>query len=102
MVNIWAIHTDPDVWQDPGSFRPERFLDDRGCILPTWHTSGYLPFSRGTRPCLGAVLSQSFLFMFLVKFVQAFNVSLESPLDLESVTRFGQVPKPYIINLTKL
>ncbi|XP_064614401.1 steroid 17-alpha-hydroxylase/17,20 lyase-like [Liolophura sinensis] len=101
IINIWAIHNNSDAWQDPENFRPARFLDDRGCIRPTWHMPDYLPYSRGTRPCVGAVLSRSFLFMFLVRFVQKFNITLMSTLDLESVTRFGQVPKPYTVVITK-
>ncbi|XP_027081121.2 cytochrome P450 81Q32-like [Coffea arabica] len=25
LVNAWAIHRDPNVWDDPTSFKPERF-----------------------------------------------------------------------------
>ncbi|KAI8534996.1 hypothetical protein RHMOL_Rhmol10G0140700 [Rhododendron molle] len=28
MVNAWAIHRDPKVWDDPTSFKPDRFEDD--------------------------------------------------------------------------
>jgi hypothetical protein len=41
------------VWEDPGSFRPERWLAP-GCAY--FHTSGarrFLPFSDGIKNCLG-------------------------------------------------
>lgn len=25
VINSWAIHRDPEVWEDPTEFRPERF-----------------------------------------------------------------------------
>jgi len=45
-VNLWAIHHDPDRWEDPACFRPERFLDERG----RFHSAeGFMPFSLGKR-----------------------------------------------------
>jgi hypothetical protein len=43
------------VWEDPGSFRPERWLTP-GCAY--YHDSGtrrFLPFSDGIKNCLGQV-----------------------------------------------
>ncbi|KAF3636168.1 hypothetical protein FXO37_25583 [Capsicum annuum] len=30
LVNAWAVHRDPSVWDDPGSFKTERFEGNRG------------------------------------------------------------------------
>lgn len=46
----FLTHRDPQVWDQPDRFRPERF--DRP--LPAW---GYLPFGAGERICLGAALA---------------------------------------------
>ncbi|XP_035662482.1 cytochrome P450 2U1-like [Branchiostoma floridae] len=32
--NLWALHHDPDIWGDPHTFRPERFLDETGKLIP--------------------------------------------------------------------
>jgi cytochrome P450 len=47
-------HRDPALWDDPLSFRPDRFDAGR----PAW---GFLPFSAGRRTCLGAHLARAML-----------------------------------------
>ncbi len=45
MSNLWGIHHDPEIWKDPETFSPERFLD--GNKLKN-QPQMYLPFSAGT------------------------------------------------------
>ena len=54
-INLWALHRDPNHWENPLEFRPERFqenkLDVRG---QHFH---YLPFGSGKRMCPGISLA---------------------------------------------
>ncbi|CDO96872.1 unnamed protein product [Coffea canephora] len=52
LVNAWAIHRDPNIWDDPESFKPERF---EGVEIAS---SKLLPFGMGRRSCPGAGLAQ--------------------------------------------
>ena len=36
-TNSWAIHHDEQVYSDPMSYNPDRFLDTDGKILPQEH-----------------------------------------------------------------
>ena len=47
-VNSYLVHHDPDVYEEPYEFRPERFLDQK----PGTYT--WLPFGGGRRRCIGA------------------------------------------------
>ena len=45
MVNLHSAHMDPDDWQQPQQFRPERFLDQSGNVVDR---DRIIPFSLGT------------------------------------------------------
>jgi len=54
IVSPWLVHRHASVWDDPESFRPERFLDDAGARRRDLATSSaYLPFGAGPRLCIG-------------------------------------------------
>ena len=45
VINLHSIHMNEEVWGDPYTFRPERFLDDATGVLKP-HPS-FLPFGMG-------------------------------------------------------
>jgi cytochrome P450 len=49
-VNVLGIHRRPDLFPDPDTFDPTRFLGDREKELPR---CAYLPFGAGPRICIG-------------------------------------------------
>jgi cytochrome P450 len=50
-ISVWATHRRPDFFEDPSTFRPERWLDGLARRLPR---GAYLPFAEGPRKCIGA------------------------------------------------
>lgn len=53
-VNIWAIGRDPDVWENPLDFTPERFLSGKYAkIDPRGNDFELIPFGAGRRICAG-------------------------------------------------
>jgi cytochrome P450 len=51
-LSIYLAHRNPEVYPDPESFRPERFLESP----PGTYT--WIPFGGGVRRCLGAAFAQ--------------------------------------------
>ena len=50
-LNFYAIQRDPDVWEMPDEFVPDRFLGEAGKNRIA--SSSFLPFSKGARDCIG-------------------------------------------------
>ena len=73
LINLWAIHHDPDYWEDPFCFRPERFLDEQGRL----RVEGIMPFSAGTRSCPGESLGRKAVFLFTARLL--YNFKFECP-----------------------
>jgi cytochrome P450 len=50
LMSQWVMHRDPRYYDDPESFRPERWLDGLEGRLPA---GAYFPFGDGPRRCIG-------------------------------------------------
>jgi len=48
-MNLYLLHRDPRYFPDPSAFRPERFMGTDS----TRHHFAYIPFSAGSRNCIG-------------------------------------------------
>ena len=51
-IALPALHFNPDVWKDPDSFDPDRFLERKPSKFE------YAPFGGGYRRCIGATFAQ--------------------------------------------
>lgn len=56
-VPVYAIHHDPRYFEEPFSYRPERWVDDDGTGSIKRARSVFNPFSMGIRGCLGRSLA---------------------------------------------
>ncbi|KAB1215874.1 Isoflavone 2'-hydroxylase [Morella rubra] len=69
LVNAWAIHRDPKLWDDATSFKPERFENREG------HDAHgkLIPFGMGRRACPGQGLVQRTISLALGCLIQCFD-----------------------------
>ncbi|XP_040062892.1 cytochrome P450 2J2 [Ixodes scapularis] len=83
MANIWAVHVDPNLWDNPEKFNPSRFLENGQLIAAPKYL---IPFSVGKRMCPAEKVSSVTLFMFLTVLLQKFVILPEEgkKIDLSS------------------
>ncbi|CAH8382604.1 unnamed protein product [Eruca vesicaria subsp. sativa] len=114
IVNAYAVMRDPNYWEDPDEFKPERFLD-------TWKDEEikeqalkYISFGSGRRSCPGENLSHIFIGTAIGVMVQGFewrfkeekvnmeetivglSLTMAHPLKLTPIAR---TPNPLVLNL---
>ena len=77
-VNVWAINHDPDFWDDPYDYKPERFLNAEGELLPPEHPRRrrVMTFGGGPRSCIGEAFARKHLFLFITSLCRRFNLRL--------------------------
>nr|ABY77007.1 flavonoid 3',5'-hydroxylase [Petunia x hybrida] len=78
-VNIWAIGRDPQVWENPLEFNPERFLSGRNSkIDPRGNDFELIPFGAGRRICAGTRMGIVMVEYILGTLVHSFDWKLPS------------------------
>jgi cytochrome P450 len=96
-VNLWAINHDERVFKDPFKFDPDRFIDENGEVNRARFSS--LPFSTGTRKCLGHLLAQLQLFLLLGGIVHKYRIELSGCPSLSPEFGFILRPQSFKINV---
>ncbi|GAA0170175.1 oxygenase [Lithospermum erythrorhizon] len=90
LVNVWAIGRDPDLWDEPNEFNPDRFIGKD--IDLKGHDFELLPFGSGRRMCPGYALGLKEIETSVSNLLHGFNWRLPgnmTPEDLEMEESFG-------------
>lgn len=92
-LNVWAIHRDPQLWEEPLEFRPERFLDNRGSFDFSGNNFQFMPFGSGRRVCPGVPLAEKMAKYLLASLLHSFHWQLPEGAEPELADKFGIVLK---------
>ncbi len=86
LVIPWLLHRNPNLWDAPDAFRPERFL---GPPPPRY---SYVPFSLGARVCTGQQFGLSEAVICLATLAQRFRLELRPGHAVMPVSRLTLRP----------
>jgi cytochrome P450 len=71
IYSIYLTHRDPEIWEEPDEFKPDRFAHGRK--QPPF---AYVPFGGGPRACIGAAFGQAEARLVIARLLQTFNFQL--------------------------
>ncbi|KAJ8618945.1 hypothetical protein MRB53_015131 [Persea americana] len=75
LVNLYALHYDPKVWDEPDRFKPERFMESSKEFLGKRGQYSFLPFGAGMKACAGMEVGKLQLPFAVSNLVNAFHWS---------------------------
>ncbi|KAL4446418.1 hypothetical protein ABPG74_001159 [Tetrahymena malaccensis] len=84
-----SVHRDPQIYKEPHSFRPQRWINEETKYLPPF---AFLPFSSGKKNCIGQHLAMIETRIILFKFFDYFDI--EPQKDYVLKIRYGLLPEP--------
>ncbi|GAC1447490.1 MAG: cytochrome P450 [Isosphaeraceae bacterium] len=80
LISQWVLHRDPRWFDDPESFRPERWDGDLARRLPK---GAYIPFGDGPRVCIGNHFAMMEAVLILATLAQRHRLALVADETLE-------------------
>nr|ATG29920.1 CYP78A233 [Taxus chinensis] len=94
MVNMWSITHDPDIWDSPNQFRPERFFGEKEMMVELDIRGNDLrlaPFGAGRRVCPGKNLALATVHLWVAKLVYHYTwlPSLQHTVDLTEILKLS-------------
>ncbi|XVE68318.1 hypothetical protein DITRI_Ditri09bG0058000 [Diplodiscus trichospermus] len=94
LVNVWAIQRDPEYWENPLEFEPERFLRD-GAERDNYmgNNFNFLPFGSGRRICVGIPMAERMMKHVLATLLHSFEWKLPEGKRPEIEEKLGIVLK---------
>ena len=80
-VSLLMLHNRPDLYPQPETFRPERFIER------TFSPYEYMPFGGGSRRCLGAALAMYEMKLVLATVLSNYSLKLISDAPVKAQSR---------------
>ncbi|XWS16782.1 hypothetical protein CRYUN_Cryun33cG0008600 [Craigia yunnanensis] len=82
-VNVWAIGRDPESWENPEQFFPERFMDSS--INFKGQHFEFLPFGAGRRACPGMNMGMLMVELALASLLYHFDWKLPNEMEAKDL-----------------
>ncbi|XP_043701836.1 flavonoid 3'-monooxygenase-like [Telopea speciosissima] len=92
-INVWKMHRDPDEWESPTEFIPERFLADSDKYDYRGNNYNFLPFGSGRRICVGIPLATKMGLYVIASLLHSFDWELLKKEQLDLLDKYRILSK---------
>jgi cytochrome P450 len=101
-VSPWTIHRNKDLYPDPDTFNPDRWIDESDPEQAKRLKAYTIPFSQGSRACIGRHIAIVELQILISTLVRRYDMTLSGPdQPLEIMDRFNANPGPLPIHIKR-
>ena len=90
MMSPWVMHRDPQHYDEPERFNPDRWLDERTMAAPKFT---YFPFGGGPRSCIGSSFAMMEAVLVLVTIAQRYKIAVIQDRPIEPLPTITLRPK---------
>eukprot|EP01132_Coremiostelium_polycephalum_P009041 gene9041-11074_t len=104
LMNVYGLAMDPDLWKDPETFNPYRWLVENNESSTTQNEYKFIPFGCGPRACVGSSLAKDEIFLGVGNLLLNYKFETETGKPVDEDGHFGIALscKPYNVRVTKL
>ncbi|CAN7949393.1 unnamed protein product, partial [Ixodes hexagonus] len=74
LIPTYLLHHDPELWQDPDRFDPDRFVAGSKHSM---ESPAFQPFGAGPRNCFAMMFSKVILMLLLAKVLSEYRLTLD-------------------------
>ncbi|KAK7088100.1 hypothetical protein V1264_022062 [Littorina saxatilis] len=89
-INIYQLHTNPNVWENPMEFNPNRFEKE---VFAGRDPYVFVPFSAGPRNCIGQNFAMNEIKTMVACIVKRFHIEADPDIDPEPYPEVTLRPK---------
>ncbi len=90
LISPYVLHHDPQKWENPTQFDPERFSADNEPLIPKY---AYMPFGSGPRICIGNHFSYMESQILLALIINRYQLHLVPGTKIKPVHQVTSFPK---------
>ena len=96
IVNIYAMHHDKKLWEDPETFLPERFLNANDA---NYTDKAFLPFGGGLHNCIGRHLAEMEMMIVVIMLLREYKIEAKNTMNVKASTTL-KADRDLIVTLT--
>ncbi|KAF5345431.1 hypothetical protein D9758_013618 [Tetrapyrgos nigripes] len=85
MLHIAGLHYNPKYWPNPTEFKPDRFMPGPGGD-PTWPKDAFIPFSAGSRSCIGRRFAETESVAIITTIVLMYEITVKEDAQFRGET----------------
>ena len=79
-LNLWNLHHNKEIWPDPMTYDPDRFLPER---INQMDSHAFMPFSAGPRNCIGQNFAMNEIKTVVAKVLRCFELTVDTTKEIE-------------------